>query len=48
LEQAAETWEMTIEQAEAGKQKAIEMLELMNQLRIKIKEYRLCSRPTQL
>ncbi|KAF5586666.1 uncharacterized protein FSUBG_12053 [Fusarium subglutinans] len=39
LEQAAETWEMMHEQAEAGKPEAKEMLELVNQLRVKIKEY---------
>ncbi|EGU82709.1 hypothetical protein FOXB_06764 [Fusarium oxysporum f. sp. conglutinans Fo5176] len=39
LEQAAETWEMMVEQAGAGKPEAKEMLELVNQLRVKIKEY---------
>ncbi|KNB14333.1 hypothetical protein FOXG_13211 [Fusarium oxysporum f. sp. lycopersici 4287] len=39
LEQAAETWEMMNEQAKAGKPEAKEMLELVNQLRVKIKEY---------
>ncbi|ENH63690.1 uncharacterized protein FRV6_15665 [Fusarium oxysporum] len=39
LEQAAETWEMMVEQAGAGRPKAKEMLELVNQLRVKIKEY---------
>lgn len=41
LEQAAETWEMMIEQAKAGIPEANEMLELVNQLRVKIKEYRM-------
>lgn len=41
LEQAAETWEMMNEQAKAGKPEAKEMLELVNQLRVKIKEYRM-------
>jgi hypothetical protein len=40
LEEVAETWEMTIEQANAGNPEAKELLELMNQLRAKIKEYR--------
>ncbi|KAF5683577.1 hypothetical protein FDENT_7189 [Fusarium denticulatum] len=39
LEQAAETWEMMVEQAEADRPEAKEMLELVSQLRIKIKEY---------
>ncbi|QKD61528.2 Alpha/Beta hydrolase protein [Fusarium oxysporum Fo47] len=33
------TWEMMNEQAKAGKPEAKEMLELVNQLRVKIKEY---------
>lgn len=45
LEQAAETWEMMNEQAKAGKPEAKEMLELVNQLRVKIKEYRMWNRP---
>ncbi|KAI1035442.1 hypothetical protein LB504_006080 [Fusarium proliferatum] len=39
LEEAAESWEMVVEQAEAGKPEAKEMLELVGQLRVKIKEY---------
>ncbi|KAF5565914.1 microsomal epoxide hydrolase [Fusarium napiforme] len=39
LEEVAETWEMTIEQANAGNPEAKEMLELVNQLHVKIKEY---------
>ncbi|KAG4255759.1 hypothetical protein FPRO03_04707 [Fusarium proliferatum] len=39
LEQAAETWEMMHEQAKAGRPEAKEMLELVIQLRAKIKEY---------
>ncbi|KAF5987548.1 hypothetical protein FBULB1_1937 [Fusarium bulbicola] len=39
LEEAAETWEMTIEQANAGNPEAKELLELVSQLRAKIKEY---------
>ncbi|SCN88029.1 uncharacterized protein FFNC_08511 [Fusarium fujikuroi] len=39
LEQVAETWEMMIEEAEAGKTEAKDMLELVKQLRVKIKEY---------
>ncbi|CVK85336.1 uncharacterized protein FPRN_06787 [Fusarium proliferatum] len=39
LEQVAETWEVMIEQAEAGKTEAKDMLELVKLLRIKIKEY---------
>ncbi|KAH7194253.1 hypothetical protein NOF04DRAFT_1281155 [Fusarium oxysporum II5] len=38
-EQAAETWEMMNKQAEAGKPEAKEIMELVNQLRMKIKEY---------
>lgn len=41
LEEVAETWEMMIEQANEGKPEAKALLELVGQLRVKIKEYRM-------
>lgn len=41
LEEVAETWEMMIEQANEGKPEAKALLELVSQLRVKIKEYRM-------
>ncbi|KAF5673451.1 hypothetical protein FHETE_3365 [Fusarium heterosporum] len=39
LEEAAETWEVMIEQAQDGKTEAKEMMALIDQLRAKMKEY---------
>lgn len=40
LEEAAETWEVMVEQAKDEKTEAREMMELVKELRVKIKEYR--------
>jgi hypothetical protein len=40
LEEAAETWETMVEQAKDGKPVAQEMMELIHELRAKVKEYR--------
>lgn len=40
LEEAAETWEVLVEQAEHGNAEAKEMIDLVGQLRAKMKEYR--------
>jgi hypothetical protein len=40
LEEAAETWEVMVEQAEDGRPEAKEMMALVDQLRVKMKEYR--------
>ncbi|KAM0418317.1 hypothetical protein ACHAPD_004676 [Fusarium lateritium] len=39
LEQAAETWEIMVEQADSGTQKAKNMTKLVKKLRLKMKEY---------
>ncbi|CAG7558295.1 unnamed protein product [Fusarium equiseti] len=39
LEEAAETWEVMVEQAKDGRAEAKEMMELIQELRVKIKEY---------
>lgn len=40
LEEAAETWEVMVEQAKDGRAEAKEMMALVDQLRAKVKEYR--------
>lgn len=40
LEEAAETWEVMVEQAGDGRAEAQEMMELVKELRFKTKEYR--------
>ena len=40
LEEAAETWEVMVKQAKNGRIEAKEMMELVQELRVKIKEYR--------
>ncbi|KAI1071462.1 hypothetical protein LB507_005295 [Fusarium sp. FIESC RH6] len=39
LEEAAETWEVMVERAKDGRQEAQEMMELVKELRVKMKEY---------
>jgi len=40
LEEAAETWEVMVEQARDGRTEAQEMMELVREMRSKVKEYR--------
>ena len=40
LEEAAEIWEVMVEQAKDGRAEAQEMMEVVKELRLKIKEYR--------
>jgi hypothetical protein len=40
LDEAAATWEVMLEQAKNGRREAKEMMELVGQLRAKMKEYR--------
>ncbi len=44
LKEAARTWEVLVEQCEAGRDGALEQMSLIVELRAKIKEYRMCFR----